>query len=111
MGDQRNVTGMNADVVNRPPAAPRPIHEALRAFVEQSEPQIRLQRLCLSLIPMTFQYLALVLSSEYLQAGSPRTRTPRTAFWRWCGGPAGQVGGLHPGSHEVLLRESDEGVV
>jgi len=47
---------------------PLPIAEIVNHLEINEEPQLRLQELCLSLIPMTFQYLALVLSSEYLYA-------------------------------------------
>jgi hypothetical protein len=50
---------------------PEPIRKTLLAIASEPEPGLRLQQLCLSLIPMTFQYLALVLSGEYLQAEAP----------------------------------------
>ena len=50
---------------------PEPIRSAVHAIASEPEPGLRLQHLCLSLIPMTFQYLALVLSGEYLQSEDP----------------------------------------
>jgi len=48
------------------PRLPTPLARELQRVEEESRPEVRLSELCLSLIPMTFQYLALVLSGEYL---------------------------------------------
>ncbi|MFC1851281.1 hypothetical protein ACFL27_13880 [candidate division CSSED10-310 bacterium] len=50
---------------------PQPIAALLQHIEENREPQLQLQQLCLSLIPMTFQYLALILGSEYLHSEDP----------------------------------------
>jgi len=64
---------------------PRPISELISQLETEDDPQLRLQSLCLSLIPMTFQYFALILSSEYLFSEDPQyveVMNNRTEFWR-----------------------------
>ncbi|MGD0341975.1 MAG: hypothetical protein ABSA76_09750, partial [Bacteroidales bacterium] len=47
---------------------PLPIFDACKLLENQSDYEKSLQILCLSLIPWTFQYIALILSGEYLES-------------------------------------------
>jgi len=60
---------------------PTPIAEILSLIENEKEPQIRLQHLCLSLIPTLFQYLALILSSEYLFSNDPPEIDVTDSLW------------------------------
>jgi len=47
---------------------PLPIYEAYKLLENQTDYEKSLQVLCLSLIPWTYQYIALILSGEYLES-------------------------------------------
>jgi len=98
---------------------PEPIRNTVYAIASEPEPGLRLQHLCLSLIPMTFQYLALVLSGEYLQSGDPpdadatdslMTMVRRPGPGKWVGfiRSAAVYFGRHP--TRVLSREAIDAI-
>jgi len=60
---------------------PKPIIELVYQIENEQNPQIGLQLLCFSLIPMTFQYFALVLSSEYLEHKSSPNINVSESIW------------------------------
>jgi len=60
---------------------PKPISEIGYQIENEQNPQIGLQLFCFSLIPMTFQYFALVLSSEYLEHESSPNINVSESIW------------------------------
>jgi len=60
---------------------PKPITEIFYQIENEQNPQVGLQWLCFSLIPMTFQYFALVLSSEYLEHESSPDINVSESIW------------------------------
>ena len=60
---------------------PFPLVDFLKGIEAEANPQVQLQGFCLSLIPTTFQYFALLLGSKYLMSGSPPTRDVTSDLW------------------------------
>ncbi|MFC1850098.1 hypothetical protein ACFL27_07905 [candidate division CSSED10-310 bacterium] len=61
---------------------PRPINSIATTIESHEQHRLRLQELCLSLIPLTFQYIALVLSSEYFSTDLPPASDVMDNFMR-----------------------------
>ncbi|MFC1552032.1 hypothetical protein ACFL6P_05630 [Candidatus Latescibacterota bacterium] len=59
---------LSKDLLN---SLPQPIADIITYIETEDDPQLKLQALCLTLIPLTFQYFALILSSEYLFTADP----------------------------------------
>ncbi|MBI4636250.1 MAG: NACHT domain-containing protein [Candidatus Rokubacteria bacterium] len=60
---------------------PLPIRDELLAVEGQQDPQLKLQLLCLDLIPLTLQYLALIVASDYLASPAPPNAAVTDSLW------------------------------
>lgn len=63
---QNSGTGLDETLLR---SLPLPVYDAYKLLENQSDYEKSLQVLCLSLIPWTCQYIALILSGEYLSSG------------------------------------------
>ncbi|MFC1849491.1 hypothetical protein ACFL27_04700 [candidate division CSSED10-310 bacterium] len=61
---------------------PKPIHAIASTIDDYAQYKLRLQELCLSLIPLTFQYIALILSCEYFNTELPPKTEVTDSFMR-----------------------------
>lgn len=78
---------------------PRPILNSYLKIEKQTNAKLALQDLCLSLIPLTFQYYALLLSSEYLNSESPPSYKVTESLWNMIRRPG-------PGKWVGFIREA-----
>ena len=78
---------------------PQSISEVIYRIENEVDPQLRLQALCLSLIPMTFQYFALILSSEYLFSDYPPDIDVMDNLW-------GMIRRPSPGKWVAFIRSA-----
>jgi hypothetical protein len=65
LNPQNTGTELHEKLVN---SLPMPVYDAFKLLEREGNYEKSLQVLCLSLIPWTFQYIALILSGEYLES-------------------------------------------
>ncbi len=78
---------------------PLSISALMEDLEKENDSRIRLQRLCLSLIPMTFQYFALMFAGEYLSATTPASNRVTDSLWNMIRKPG-------PGKWVFFIREA-----
>jgi hypothetical protein len=78
---------------------PGTLRDELERLQMETDPRVKLQAMCLSLIPMTFQYLALVLSGEYLNSEYPPEMDATDSLWAMILRPG-------PGKWAGFIREA-----
>ncbi|MCX6335411.1 MAG: hypothetical protein NT092_14120 [Bacteroidia bacterium] len=65
LNPQNSGTELDEELLN---SLPLPVYDAYRLLETETDFEKSLQVLCLSLIPWTYQYIALILSGEYLES-------------------------------------------
>lgn len=89
-------------------ALPRPLAESFRQIKQETNPHVQLQLLCFALIPLTFQYCALIFSSEYLLSTAPPDNDVTESLWGMIrrSGPGKWAGFLREAVRYFLVRET-----
>jgi hypothetical protein len=80
---------------------PSNLRKAVEELVTEKNNRVKLQTLCLTIIPLTFQYIAIVLSSEYLFSDAAPSLNVTESLWDMVNQPG-------PGKWLKFIRESIE---
>lgn len=91
-------TNTNVSIEQYLDTLPKSFQESVRRIEEESSYQQKLQEFCLTLIPITFQYFALLYSSEYLYSKHQPSQIVTDSLWNMIKRPS-------PGKWVQFIRE------